>query len=113
MTHSLADSRAGKMLNRVVTGYFNYHAVPTGAGRLPLLCHRTPAAYASVPQPEGRYDLERINWLLNPPRTIGEHDEAVRPIGGGEKTARRSGATKKAATGCAAVRMPMTASCRI
>jgi RNA-directed DNA polymerase len=34
MTHSLADSRAGKMLNRVVTGYFNYHAVPTNSQAL-------------------------------------------------------------------------------
>ena len=50
----------GKWLRQVVTGYFNYHAVPTNSPALAafrLLRHRTLAALAPAPQSERRHDM--------------------------------------------------------
>ena len=57
----------GKWLRQVVTGFFNYHAVPTnsrGARRVPPSCHRTLAALAPATQPEGRHDVgaDHAGW---------------------------------------------------
>ena len=48
--------KQGRWLERVVRGYFNYHAVPTNAactGRVPAPCHRPLAAHAAASQPKG------------------------------------------------------------
>ena len=50
----------GKWLRQVVSGFFNYHAVPTnsrGPRGLPLPRHRALAAHAPAAQPEGRHDM--------------------------------------------------------
>ena len=46
----------GEWLEQVVSGYFNYHAVPTNSRALAafrLPCHRPMAAHAPAAQPEG------------------------------------------------------------
>jgi RNA-directed DNA polymerase len=59
----------GKWLKQVVTGYFNYHAVPTNSPTLAAfrffvtelwrrVRHRTLEAGAPAPQPNGRHDLD-------------------------------------------------------
>ena len=51
-----ANPRTGEWLRQVVSGFFNYHAVPTNCPRtrgLPTPCHRPLAAHASAAQPEG------------------------------------------------------------
>ena len=57
----------GRWLRQVVTGYFNYHAVPTNSralAGLPLPRHRPLAAHAAAAQPEGRLDVgaDRRSW---------------------------------------------------
>ena len=52
--------KQGRWLRQVVTGFFNYHAVPTNSAALdplPPLRHRPLAALATAAQPEGPDDM--------------------------------------------------------